>query len=538
MPKTDYRSWRTRWESNENELASMKRQIAGFDYLPRISLALTISDADEVWIKSGIDSVLRQLYPYLELCICDNGSVRPHVWEVLADYSATEERIEVQRLPEKVSWGEAYNTAVSMAAGEFVAFLDQGDELAPEALFKVVEALQHVRADVLYTDEDHIDVSGARLDPVFKPYWSPDLFLSTAYIGRLCVIRKELLDASGGVREGFEGAEEHDLILRLSEKTHRIYHLPGMMYHRRTLPARTDSNDAGNEASLRAVEEALARREENATVEPDEAEHSFRVIRRIPRHTQVSVIVSVPEGTNGVSVIEDLQRNTSYPINEIIVAGGEQTAHPTAHHVSHPLHARALNLAADEATSEFLVFVDGSIRVISEGWLSELLSQACRRGVGAAGCRLLNPDGGLRHGGSLIDVSRLVGYPDESVLSDGNPRPLVDQAFNFASPSAGCMMVRKTVFDSVGGFNDERLPTTFYDLDLSFRLREIGLLNVYTPHASLVYEGPAFLPAVEEIEYMWRQWWVQLVRLLYYRWSPLQTTYHGAGEEWPVILSS
>ena len=136
----------------------------------------------------------------------------------------------------------------------------------------------------------------------------------------------------------------------------------------------------------------------------------------------------------------------------------------------------------------------------------------------------------------MIDVSRLVGYPDESVLGDWNPPPLVDQAFNFAAASAGCMMVRKTVFDRVGGFDDENLPTAFYDLDLSFRLREIGSLNVYTPHASLVYGGPAALPAVEEIEYMWRRWWEQLVQLLYYRWSPLHTAHHGAVAEWPILL--
>ncbi len=508
----------------------MRQRLAGFEHRPRISLALTIYDADEVWIKSSIDSVLRQLYPHLELCVCDNDSTRPHVREVLADYAA-EELVQVTRLPQRVSRAAAYNAAISAATGEFVALLDQGDELAPEALFRVVEALQHVRADVLYTDEDHVDVSGERQDPVFKPYWSPDLFLSTPYIGRLCVIRKELFDAAGGFREGFEGAEEHDLILRLSEGTRRIYHLPGVMYHSRTLPGGRDAG-AGRGASLRAVEEAFARREESADVEPDPEGRSFRVIRRMLGRPEVSVIVSVPEGATEVPVIEDLRRRTAYPIRQLIAAGGNKAATSQATNVRHPFRARALNLAANQAEGRFLVFVDGGVRTTSPDWLSELLSQARRQGVGAAGCALLNPDGSLRHGGSLVDVSRLVGYPDESVLGGEKPPPLVQGAFNFASASAACMVVRKAAFDRVGGFDDERLPTAFYDLDLSFRLREIGLLNVYTPHASLVYEGRSTLPAVEEIGYMWRRWWDQLVRLLYYRWSPLHTSH----ADWPFLL--
>lgn len=516
----------------------MEQQIAGFDYLPRISLALTVSDADEVWIKNTIDSALDQLYPHFELCVCDNASARPHVREVLADYAAAEERIKVRRLPERRSRAAACNAALSMAGGELVALLDQGDELAPEALFKVVEALQSVQADILYTDEDHIDVSGERLDPVFKPYWSPELLLSTAYIGRLCMIRKEHLDASGGLREGFEGAEEHDLVLRLSEGTSRIYHLPGVMYHRRTLPGRTESDDAGNDASLRAVEEALARREENATVEPDPERRSLRVIRHPTGRPEVSVVISVPEGTGGTSLIREVEESTSYGVHQVIVASGEKLARPSAENVSHSFPARALNLAAEEAAGSFLLFVDGSVQTTSSRWLPELLNQARRKGVGAVGCRLLHPDRSLRHGGSLIDVSRLVGYPDESARRNETPPPLVDQAFNFAAASAGCMLVRKTIFDRVGGFDDENLPTAFYDLDLSFRLREIGLLNVYTPHASLVYDGGSqALPAVEEIEYMWRRWWEYLVQLLYYRWSPLHTARHGAGAEWPLLLA-
>src|SRR3712207_1196360 len=174
----------------------MGRQAVSFKERPRISMMLVVSDADEVWIKSTVNSVLAQVYPYLELCICDNGSERPHVRQVLQDYAAGEERIKIRRLPERRSLVEAYEALVSMAGGDFVALLDQGDEIPSEAAFKVAEFLQSVAADVVYTDEDRIDVSGERSGPIFKPYWSPDFQLSTFYTGRLCVIRRSVLETA------------------------------------------------------------------------------------------------------------------------------------------------------------------------------------------------------------------------------------------------------------------------------------------------------------------------------------------------------
>ncbi len=511
----------------------MRKQVAGFEHLVRVSALLVLSDPDEIWIKSSVDSVLRQVYPYVEVCVCINGSKKPHVWKVLEGY-AGDERIKVRHLPEKHSQAEAYNVALSMVTGEVVALLGQGDELSPDAVFRVVEFLQHVRADVIYTDEDSIDVAGERLDPVFKPYWSPDLLLSTPYTGRMCAIRKKVLEAVGGFREELDGAEEHDLLLRLSEMTDRIYHLPGVLYHRRKLPWPDTPENGQTQASLRAVEDALARRGEDSAVEPDPAQGSFRVVRHITGRPKVSVIVSAPQGTDTVPVVDELKRRSSYPIHQIIVASDGRTVHPSADHVSDSFPARALNLAARRARGEYLVFVDGGAQMTTPEWLAELLSEAQRRGVGAVGCKLLNPDGSLRHGGSLIEVSRLVGYEGDAVLDDQAPL-LVDQVFNFAAVSAGCMMMAKDVFDEVGGFDDEMLPTAFYDLDLSFRLQEKGLRNVYTPYASLIHGGSELQPGVEEIAYMWSRWWEQLVRLLYYRWSPLRAGYQEISGEPPIL---
>ena len=525
----NYKGLTSRWGATEEVLAAMRKQVAGFEHLVPVSALLVLSDPDEIWIKSSIDSVLQQVYPYVEVCVCINGSKKPHVWEVLEGY-AGDERIKVRHLPEKHGQAEAYNVALSMVTGEVVALLGQGDELSPDALFRVVEFLQHVRADVIYTDEDSIDVTGERLDPVFKLYWSPDLLLSTPYTGRLSVVRRKLLEAVGGFRQELDGAEEHDLLLRLSEMTDRIYHLPGVLYHRRRLPWPDTPEKGQIQASLRAIEDALARRGEDSSVEPGPAQGSFRVVRHVIGRPKVSVIVSAPQGMAAVPIVDELKRRTSYPIHQLIVASDGPKVHRTADHVSDSFPARALNLAARRAGGEYLVFVDGGLQITTPEWLAELLSEAQRQSVGAVGCTLLNPDGILRQGGSLIEVGRLVGYEDDSVLEDQAPL-LVDHVFNFAAASAGCMMVAKHVFDEMGGFDDEMLPTAFYDLDLSFRLQEKGLRNVYTPYASLIHAGSELQPGAEEIAYMWRRWWEQLVRLLYYRWSPLRAGYREISGE-------
>jgi O-antigen biosynthesis protein len=421
-----------------------------------------------------------------------------------------------------------------MTTGEFVALLEMGDEIPREALFRAVELLQSVRADVIYTDEDHIDIGGRRSNPVFKPHWSPDLLLSTAYTGRLCLVRRSILGAPRVFGEGFEGAEEHDLMLRLSERTDRIRHLPEVLYHRRMLPA----SGARRQASPRAIEDALARRGVDATLGPGLVEGSFRVVRRVSERHKVSVIVSAPEGVLDTSVVDGLEQQTSYPIHQVIVASVGREVRPALAHANHSFPARALNLAAGVAEGEYLAFINARVQLESSGWLQEMLREAQRQEVGAVGCKLLDPSGGVQHGGSLVETSRLTGSAQEPVFEGGHYLPLVDYTFNFGAASAECMMVRRASFERVGGFDDTNLPTAFYDLDLSFRLREIGLKNVYTPYARVIRGGGRTMPGKGEVRYMWSRWWNELVRSLYYQHSPLHPAYHGLGKEALSVASS
>ncbi len=507
------------------EAPFMRQRLAGFGDLPLMSVLLVVSDADEIWIKGSISSVLDQTYPYVELCVCDNASRRPHVSEVLEECGSSDNRVKVCRLRGLALTAEAYGKALSLSTGRFVTLLGEGDKLVPEALSRMVKLLQHTESDVVYSDEDSVDISDRPSNTIFKPYWSPDMLLSIPYVGRPCVIRKDIMEDLGGFREGFESAEEYDLMLRVAEKTDRIRHLPGVLYHRRVYerePAREEH--IAREVLERAVGEALERRALEAKVEPGPAPDSVRVVRSLPGCPTVSVVALVTE-TDLLDHARKLEQNTSYPVLEVIPAGVGEGVLLEEGSVNGTSTARVANLAAGQATGEYLLFVRNFQGALSPDWLTELLRQAQRSEAGAVGGRVLNSDGGTRSAGSYqLSLRKLTGSP-ESALSQEEPSrflPVVSHPFGPYAVSVECMMVRRSVFESASGFDEGNLPTNFYDLDLSFRLREKGLLNVYTPDASLLARAFDYpLPRVEEIEYMWDRWWAVLVKALYYKGSPL-----------------
>ena len=500
----------------------MRQLVPELSDSPTISVLVAVSDPDEIWIKKSFVSVLKGVYPHVELCVCDDASRRPHVPEALGGFASADDRVKLSRHEESKGLAGSLNEALSLATGQFVTVLGAGDELAPEALFAVANLLKGSGADVVYADEDSVDISDRRSGPVFKPYWSPDLLLSTPYVGRPCVVRRDLVTELGGFREGFDGAEEWDLMLRLAEETGRIRHLPKMLYHRRTYEEEPAPN---GQVSHRAVKEAVARRLPRATVRSETG--SARVVRSVFGQPTVSV-VAISTGPAPTSNSAEIGWGSFYPIHEVLSAYVWEGEALVKRVLGTSSAARAANLAAGGATGDYLLFVRNYREISSPDWVAELLRQAQRPGVGLVGGRVLDRKGNTLAGGSFFDPGRLLGTRPESPnipLRESPPRylPVVDYPFNPVQISAGCMMVSRSVFEDVGGFDEENLPTFFYDLDLSFRLVERGLLNVYMPGVSVVSEGVGrALPGEQEIEHMWNRWWPQLVKLLHYRNSPLR----------------
>ena len=256
-PEDQYGSWVKR-KANNQQTENVDEEISRFSYRPLISVIVPVFNTDEIWLKAAINSVIDQVYPHWELCIADDGSTPSHVRTVLDEYRSRDERIKVTYRPESGHISAASNTALSMASGDFIALLDHDDLLDRFALFENARLLNlHPQAEIIYSDEDKINKRGLRYDPYFKPDWSPELLLLQMYLGHLGVYKRALIEKIGGFREGYEGSQDYDLILRASELTDEIYHIPEVLYHWRTIDGSTAADPNAKAYAYLSGEKAL-----------------------------------------------------------------------------------------------------------------------------------------------------------------------------------------------------------------------------------------------------------------------------------------
>lgn len=523
-----YPAWVRNNRLRPSGLRRLSHEAETFTYKPLVSVVVPTYNPGEGWLEAALDSVVGQAYPNWELCIHDDASTRGHVRETLSRYEKLDSRIKVSHGQENLGICGASNAALSMADGEFVALLDHDDELAPNALFEVVKLLQdRSDAGLIYTDEDMMDEAGNRFGPRFKPDWSPEMLLSLNYVIHLSVYRRSLLEEIGGFRAGFEGSQDYDLVLRFTEKTDKILHIPKVLYHWKavtgSVAADPESKPHTHERTRRALEEALTRRGLEGSVE-DEFYHSvFRAKLEITGDPKVSIIIPTQgDNTSLKRCIQSIETLTTYDNYEILIvytglADFEQPEYPDSspHRVIPSAENRsgAVELAAFRAGSEYLLFLDETMEAISGGWIEAMLEHAQRPEIGAVGARLRYPDGRLCHAGVILgaDDPRGLGIADYAHRFYPADYPGYLGATmlprNFSAVSGACMMVRKEVFEEAGGFDGKNLPDTFYDMDLCLRLGERGYRVVYTPYAEILcHEMVLREPAPGESRYMRERW--------------------------------
>ncbi len=512
LRRRSYAAWAAAHRLTCRDRGEIRRRILEMPHHPLISVLLPVYDSNPRWLRACLDSVRRQLYPHWELCIADDASTLPHIRAILQAYAARAPRFKVVYRPQNGHISAAANSALELAAGEWVAFLDHDDELAEHALYLVAEEInRHPDADLIYSDEDKMDAHGRLLRPWFKPDWSPDLLRSYNYINHLAAARTALVRRLGGLRVGFEGAQDHDLLLRLSEQTAaaRIRHIPHVLYHWRVHPlsaAQTPQAKAYSPpASRRALTEHLQRQGVTAELISIDAErpNRYRVIYALPDPPLVSVIVPTRDRLDLLRVcVNGVRAATDYPAIELIIVdnGSQEPAtldylnelarqpHTRVLRQDGPFNYSALNNAgAALAAGQVLCFLNNDIIVTHSGWLKELVSQAVRPEVGAAGPLLRYPDGRVQHGGIMVGgklVARLAlhqfpGCPPPA-------RPELEQIRNVAALTGACLVLRRSVLEQVGGF-DERLPVAYNDVDLCLKLRAAGYWLIFTPFAELVH---------------------------------------------------
>lgn len=510
--RISYAEWIDAFDTlDDADRAAIRLDIATLEHRPLISVLMPVFNTPEAWLRQAIESVRLQLYEHWELCICDDASTAPHVREVLDEFRRVDPRIKVTFHATNGHISAASNSALALAEGDYVALLDHDDELAEYALYFVAREIDcYPDASVIYSDEDKMDERGHRFDPYFKPEWSPDLLRSQNYISHLGVYKTSLLRELGGFREGFEGSQDYDLVLRAIEcvPETQIRHIPHVLYHWRAIPG-SAANDAFEktyalEAAQRAVTEHLQRTRRKGTVQFASVGGFQRVRYQLPRRPPlVSIVVPTRDGRLLERCIDSLIERTTYqPYELVFVDNGSRDPRTLAYlealaatrsaqllRDSRPFNHSALtNLGARHAHGELLCLLNDDVEVITESWLEELVSHALRDEIGAVGARLLYPDGRVQHAGVILGVRGVAGHAFR--LLDGEadgPFGRASLIHNYSAVTAACLVVRRSLYKKVGGLDQERLPTHFNDVDFCLRLIQAGYRNLWTPYAQLYH---------------------------------------------------
>lgn len=509
----DLNSEYLKWISyNENYIQeNVFSDIEKFKEKPLISVVMPVYNVDEKWLRLSIDSVINQYYTNWELCIADDCSPKAHIKKVLEEYKKKDDRIKVVYRKENGHISNASNSAIEIATGTFIALLDNDDELPRHAFFEVVKAINdNPNVDLIYSDEDKIDVKNNRKDPHFKPNWSPDTLLSCNYISHLGVYRKSLIDKLGGFRVGYEGAQDYDLVLRFTEltKVENIVHIPKVLYHWRTVEGSTAAGFSEKsyafDAGIKALEDTVIRRKYDAKVKKVEGTLYYNVQFEAPKDTLVSIIIPTKNGYDILKIcLESIYENSKNIKFEVIVIDNGSTDEKVLDLLNYykesnnnfrvltlniPFNYSKLNNeAAKIAKGNLLLFLNNDIKVITGNWLEIMAGEACREEIGVVGAKLLYPNDTIQHAGVILGIGGVAGhshlFTDNKSLGNGARLRIV---YNYSALTGACMMVRKRIFDKVEGF-DESLTVAFNDIDLCIKILQEGLYNILLPEVELYH---------------------------------------------------
>lgn len=506
-----YERWLAERAPRSTELDDYREHLADLKVRPKISVLMPVFDPPLEFFRAAVQSVLDQVYPDWELCIADDASTNPEVRKRIAEFARAEPRIAVVYRMKNGHISAASNSALALATGEFCALLDHDDLLTPDALYHMAVALnRRPDLDLLYSDEDKVDEAGRLSDPHFKPQWCPDTLLGGNYVCHLLTARTDLLHAIGGFREGLEGAQDFDLVLRLGERTSRIHHVPRVLYHWRQHENSTaramDAKPYAYQAGVRAIEQALVRRKEPGTVSAQpEAAGYYSVRYVLDKPGRVGIVIPTRDRSDLLEVcVRTVFENTAYRDFEILVVDNGSREPRTfdlfrKFAASHPgrfgVHrdegtfnfSRLVNVGVRIVGGPYVLLLNNDIEVIERTWLGAMLEQAQRPSVGCVGARLLYPDGTVQHSGVVVGRGGLALHAFQHAERDaiGYANRLHTVA-NYSAVTGACLLVRREVYDGVGGF-DERFAVDFNDVDFCLRVRQAGLQNLLVPHAELIH---------------------------------------------------
>ncbi len=486
------------------------RPATGSGGTPLVSVITAAYETAPDLLHRCLRSVAAQTESRWEHVVVDDGSRSGEVGRVLADAARRDRRVRVIRLDANAGIVGASNRALQEASGTYVALLDHDDELEPRALQAMIAALEsEPNAVMAYSDHALLRADGRIASPSYKPDWSPERLRSHNYVTHLVVARRDAIECVGGFREGLDGAQDHDLVLRLSEAGH-VVHVPELLYRWRESPASVASSTANKQwafdAGVRAVQDHCVRVGIDATVERSAVDGVYRVRRSLQSPPpQVSVVIPTrgsagtvwgAERVHVVEAVRSMATRSTYPRVEFVVVADTATpdevlgdlraiagAALTVVPYDEPFNFSAkTNRGVAASVGELLLFLNDDTELIEPGSVEEMAGLALEAGVGLVGAKLLFADGTLQHAGHVypgLVTHALLGFDGDHP----GPNHMALLARECSGVTAAAAMITRERFDAAGGF-DEAYPSNFNDVDLSLRLRRQGLRNVWTPHAS------------------------------------------------------
>jgi O-antigen biosynthesis protein len=499
-------------------LAALAAEARGWPERPLISVLMPTYNPRPAWLREAIASVRAQTYDHWELCIADDASTDPQVAALLEAAAAEDSRIRWVRRPVNGHISEASNSALALAGGDWVALMDHDDLLAPDALLRVAHVLHaDPAARMVYSDEDKIDATGRRYNPYFKPDWNPELFRSQNMFSHLGVYQRALVLEVGGFRKGFEGAQDYDLALRCIERIdppRQVRHLPHVLYHWRA-HAESTAQSAGAKpyaeiAGERALDEHFERI--GLAARSESTPHGYRTRLAAPaRWPKVSLVIPTRDALGLVrQCLESIVSLSTYPDYEILLVDNgstdpealryfaelrEQPGFQVLRDDGEFNYAALNNAAVAQAHGEVVALINNDIEVITPDWLEEMVAIALQPDVGAVGAKLLYPDGTVQHAGVVLGIGGIAGHAHKHLpRAEGGYFNRAQLIQSFEAVTAACLVVRKAVYEQVGGLDAANLKISYNDIDFCLRLREAGYRNVWTPHAELYHHESATRP--------------------------------------------
>ena len=496
------------WQKDVEPLKWLPLTASG----PLFSIIVPVYNTPADLLRVCVESVLNQTYQCWELLLVDDCSPHAETQSVLAELANADARVKVIYRSKNGHISAATNTGIESAGGEFIGFLDHDDALAPQALNEVAcLVMSDPELKLVYSDEDKITATGGRFDPYFKTDFNRELLLAHNYICHFCVINTALVKEVGGLRIGYEGSQDYDLLLRCIPKLddREIGHIAKVLYHWRAVDGST-ALAAGEksyswQAGLKAVNDYVSDNGLSAKVENGPVPNSFHITRVPDAQPLVSIIIPTRDRADLVrTCVESIVAKTTYARYEIIVVDN-QSSDPQALayferlqrdgviklvRYDNEFNYSAINNYAVKyhASGECLVLMNNDIEVLAPDWLTEMVSYYSLADMGCVGAKLFYPDGRVQHAGVTLGIGGVAGHTHKYFEkgSYGYFSQLVLPR-EVSAVTAACLLVKRSVYEAVGGLEEEHLKIAFNDVDFCLKVKTAGYRNFWTPYAQLIH---------------------------------------------------